>query len=612
MKINQNYVAFGVGLCLFWNIPLWGFAYAQQDGDQGLIDASYVGLKKTTDHATKSPLGNFAPDGSSRSNLNFLTEASEKIAVKDDGDHRDLIGSAGEVIVKTNAVKNNRDLSGLGLSGNEKPNISRNVSRNIPENTPESIPDQMLNTKGAVLAQVPIPIVRSLRLQGVQVRSDGIFLSINGEPESSFLRVENPARLVIDLQDTAVAAGVHNTTVAINRFGVRQVRVAQFQKSPRFVGRLVLDLDESGAASNTSWRIVPVPGRGVLLQPSSGVASNPNPVPANPSNASTNGSNGNANNGVLLIEGLSFNNLGQLVVEGSQGFTYQVSNNAASSTATVTIPSAKISPQFRRPTLGANSPIEQIRLTQVGNSVQVSVKTVKGWQAREGRRPNGQQMALQLSSSSGPVVRNNPATNPPNTNPNAQNPVTNRGRGVVVIDAGHGGPDVGATANGLYEKDIALAISQRLGNALEKMGYTVVYTRTDDSEIDLEPRVQIAEDAKANVFVSIHLNSVESRSEDVNGIETYFAPGATNGEALARAVHGEVIAVTNAVDRGVRSARFYVIRNTSMPAILLETGFITSPEESSNLNTPSYQQKMADAIARGVDAFLKGKVNQRK
>ena len=605
MKINQNYVAFGVGLCLFWNVPLWGGAYAQQDRDQGLVDASYVGLKKTTDHATKSPLVSFSSDGSSRLDLNLLTEVSGKIAVQNDGYHRDLMDSgidaAGEETVKTNAVKSNRDLSGLGLAGNESPNISGNISGNIPAN----IPDQMLNTKGTVLAQVPIPVVRSLRLQGVQVRSDGIFLSINGEPESSILRVENPARLVIDLQDTAVAAGVHNTTVPINRFGVRQVRVAQFQKSPRFVGRLVLDLDESGAASNTSWRIVPLPGRGVLLQPSSGVVSNP--LPSN-----NNGSNGNTNNGVLLIEGLSFNNLGQLVVEGSQGFTYQVSNNVASNTATVTIPSAKISPQFRRPTLGANSPIEQIRLTQVGNSVQVSVKTVRGWQAREGRRPNAQQMALQLSSSSGPVVRN-PATNtPPSSNPNTQNPVTNRGRGVVVIDAGHGGPDVGATANGLYEKDIALAISQRLGNALEKMGYTVVYTRTDDSEIDLEPRVQIAEDSKANVFVSIHLNSLESRSETVNGVETYFAPGSTSGEALARAVHEEIIGATNANDRGVRSARFYVIRKTSMPAILIETGFITSPEESSNLNTPNYQQKMADAIARGVDAFLKGKVNQRK
>ena len=311
MKINQNYVAFGVGLCLFWNVPLWGGAYAQQDRDQGLVDASYVGLKKTTDHATKSPLVSFSSDGSSRLDLNLLTEVSGKIAVQNDGNHRDLMDSgieaAGEETVKSNAVKSNRDLSGLGLAGNESPKISGNFLGNIPANIPANIPDQMLNAKGTVLAQVPIPVVRSLRLQGVQVRSDGIFLSINGEPESSVLRVENPARLVIDLQDTAVASGIHNTTVPINRFGVRQVRVAQFQKSPRFIGRLVLDLDESGAASNTSWRIVPLPGRGVLLQPSSGVVSNP-PIPSN-----NNGTNSNTNNGILLIEGLSFNNLGQFV-----------------------------------------------------------------------------------------------------------------------------------------------------------------------------------------------------------------------------------------------------------------------------------------------------------
>lgn len=579
MKINQNYVAFSVGLCLFGNLSLGTIDYAHADSDQGLIDAGLARL-----NASKSV------DGSSTS-LKLESKAE----------------SLPNHIVTWPSAKNSTDAPNLSQSKEALP-ISSNSSLSSLDLSQVNKPINPI-TNESVIAQVPIPIVRSLRLQSVQVRSDGIFLGINGEPESNFLRVENPARLVVDLQDTAVAAGVHNTTVPINRFGVRQVRVAQFQKSPRFVGRLVLDLDESGAASNTAWRIVPLPNRsGVLLQP---VSAGSSPVPVTPSTSNGNNGNNNGNSGVLLIEGLSFNNLGQLVVEGSQGFSYQISNNAASNTATVTISSAKISPQFRRPTLGANSPIEQIRLTQVGNSVQVSVKTVKGWQAREGRRPNGQQMALQLSSSSGPVVRI-PTTNPTTQNPTTQNPVTNRGRGVVVIDAGHGGPDVGATANGLYEKDIALAISQRLGSALEKMGYTVVYTRTDDSEIDLEPRVQIAEDAKANVFVSIHLNSVESRSEDVNGIETYFAPGATSGEALARSVHEEVIAVTNAVDRGVRSARFYVIRKTSMPAILLETGFITSPEESSNLNTPSYQQKMADAIARGIDAFLKGKGNQGK
>ena len=601
MKINQNYVAFGVGMCLFWCIPLGNLAYAQQDLKQNLDPINFTDLKVPKDGATASPPTSDSPEFSSASNLGLWHSNYGAITNENSGNYRGSSDATNVLSINTSSISANSVGTNRGDVSDLKLTEKGLAGKELPE-------DRLLNGQESLIAQVPIPIVRSLRLQSVQVNADGIFLGINGEPQSSFLRVENPARLVVDLQDTTVVAGVHNTTVAVGRFGVRQIRVAQFQKSPRFVGRLVLDLDESGAASNTSWRIVPLPNRGgVLLQPTSGVVSNPGP-----STPTSNNGNGNTSNGLLLIEGLSFNNLGQLVVEGSRSFTYQVSNSTASSTTTVTIPNAKISPQFRRPTLGASSPIEQIRLTQVGNSVQVSVKTVKGWQAREARRPNGQAtMALQLSSSTGPVV-SNPTGNTPNPTRPSQNPVTNRGRGVIVIDPGHGGPDVGATANGLYEKDIALAISQRLGSALEKMGYTVVYTRTDDSDVDLDPRVQIAEDAKANVFISIHLNSVESKSEDVNGIETYFAPGATSGEALARAVHEEVIAATNANDRGVRSARFYVVRNTSMPAILIETGFITSPEESGNLNTASYQQKIADAIARGVDAFLKGKRNLSK
>jgi N-acetylmuramoyl-L-alanine amidase len=139
------------------------------------------------------------------------------------------------------------------------------------------------------------------------------------------------------------------------------------------------------------------------------------------------------------------------------------------------------------------------------------------------------------------------------------------------------------------------------------MGYSVVYTRTTDVEIDLEPRVALAERVRGDVFVSLHANSVASRSSTVSGIETYHAPGSTQGQRLASLVHQQIIAATGAVDRGVRSARFYVIRNTSMPAILVETGFVTNPSDAANLSNPTYQQRMAEAIARGVDQFLQGR-----
>ena len=103
----------------------------------------------------------------------------------------------------------------------------------------------------------------------------------------------------------------------------------------------------------------------------------------------------------------------------------------------------------------------------------------------------------------------------------------------------------------------------------------------------------------------MHVNSLESNVSQVNGVETYYAPGASLGKSLANLVHNQIIASTGANDRGVRSARFYVIRNTSMPAILVETGYITNTSESSRLVNSSYQEQMAAAIAKGVDQFLK-------
>ncbi len=301
------------------------------------------------------------------------------------------------------------------------------------------------------------------------------------------------------------------------------------------------------------------------------------------------------------IEGLSFNGYGQLVIQANRAIAYRSSLNLATNTYSFTISMARISTQLRRPILGTNSPIEQIRLNQVGDAVVVTVKTIAGWQIRETARTSPQIIALQLNSvrqvvTSGLTLpRSQTQTNYGNTT----------GRELVVIDPGHGGPDVGATRNGMYEKDITLSVSKQLGRILQQMGYAVMYTRTEDIDLDLEPRVQIAENARASVFVSVHVNSLSASASQVNGVETYHAPGASLGKSLAEFVHEQIITSTGATDRGVRSARFHVIAKTSMPAILVETGFITNPSESAKLVNSAYQERMAEAIARGVDQFLR-------
>ncbi|ELS32309.1 MULTISPECIES: N-acetylmuramoyl-L-alanine amidase family protein [Pseudanabaena] len=313
------------------------------------------------------------------------------------------------------------------------------------------------------------------------------------------------------------------------------------------------------------------------------------------------GSVASNSNSPTTIDGLSFNGYGQLVIQASRAISYRGSLNLATNTFTVTIPATRISPQLRRPILGSNSPIEQIRLNQVGDAVVISVKTIAGWQIREAIRTDPQAIALQLNS-----VGQVTTSNVPITRAQAQNTYSNvNGRQIVVIDPGHGGPDVGATRNGVYEKDITLVISKQLGRILQQMGYSVVFTRTEDIDLDLDPRVKIAENARASAFVSVHVNSLDANASQVSGVETYHAPGASLGENLAELVHEQILAITGANDRGVRSARFYVIRNTSMPAILVETGYITNPTEASKLVNSAYQQRMAEAIAKGVDQFLK-------
>ena len=304
-----------------------------------------------------------------------------------------------------------------------------------------------------------------------------------------------------------------------------------------------------------------------------------------------------------------FNGYGQLVIQANRAIAYRSNVDITNNTYNFTIPATRISSQLRRPVLGANSPIEQIRLNQVGDAVVVTIKTIAGWQIQETVRTNPQAIALQLNSVAQVATGTIPTSRlPTSTLPKSRSPQiygNNMGRQLVVVDAGHGGDDVGATRNGIYEKDIVLAMSMQLGRILQQMGYSVIYTRTEDIELDLEPRVEIAENAKASAFVSVHVNSLDAKASQVNGVETYHAPGASLGKNLAEFVHEEILASTSANDRGVRSARFHVILKTSMPAVLVETGFITNPSESAKLVDSAYQLRMAEAIARGVDRFLK-------
>jgi len=181
------------------------------------------------------------------------------------------------------------------------------------------------------------------------------------------------------------------------------------------------------------------------------------------------------------------------------------------------------------------------------------------------------------------------------------------GKYKVVIDPGHGGADPGAVGiNGLRETDIVLSVSKTVSGLLTKKGVKTILTRNYERTLDLQPRVAKANNLKADAFVSIHANATKGKRKDVNGLETYYYSG-YKGYSLAKNIQKQILVSSpQSPDRGVRRSRFYVIRKTSMPAALVEIGFVTGMYDAYLLRQKGYRDKISFAIAKGILNYLKG------
>lgn len=201
---------------------------------------------------------------------------------------------------------------------------------------------------------------------------------------------------------------------------------------------------------------------------------------------------------------------------------------------------------------------------------------------------------------------------------------TNR---VIVLDPGHGGTDTGAinVANGHYEKEFTLDLARRLQALLTANGWMVLLTRSNDIYLPLSSRVAFAEQHKAGLFVSLHFNSSYPDRQEA-GLETYcltphgmhstLTRGFADNPSLtfpnnnfdvenlqfAACVHREVLKVNGHLDRGLRRARFLgVLQNQNRPAFLVESGYLSNPAEARKIAEPAYRQRIAEAIARGIE-----------
>ncbi len=172
---------------------------------------------------------------------------------------------------------------------------------------------------------------------------------------------------------------------------------------------------------------------------------------------------------------------------------------------------------------------------------------------------------------------------------------------LIAVDPGHGGKDPGAVVGDYKEKDINLNIALKIRDILVKENIGVIMTRDKDETVDLQQRCDIANKSKADYFISIHCNSFTDPS--ANGTETYAYPRSLAGRNLAQYVQNEIVEMLKTTNRGVKYESFYVLKHTVMPAILVETAFMSNPQ-----NLDLLLQKpdaFAQGIANGTIKFLK-------
>ncbi|HFI0329565.1 TPA: GBS Bsp-like repeat-containing protein, partial [Streptococcus suis] len=190
----------------------------------------------------------------------------------------------------------------------------------------------------------------------------------------------------------------------------------------------------------------------------------------------------------------------------------------------------------------------------------------------------------------------------------------------IYIDPGHGGVDSGASYGGVYEKNLALSVANKLKENLIQLGYQVLMTRTADYNVDFKTeRSKMANQSNADLFISIHFNATGLASSNATGIETYWyqydpeyqpkinaamhndPTRLAESEILANQVQASLISGTGAVNRGVRRETFAVLRETAIPAILVELGFMDNQSDLQMIKQDSYQTKLAIALAQGID-----------
>lgn len=458
--------------------------------------------------------------------------------------------------------------------------------------------------------QTPVPATpevtgNSTLLQGIEVLDEGFILRTSGPtPEIDLRWSTDRTWVTLDLPEVRLSSEMTDRIMRVDRLGVNRLEAVQVSDSP-LLSRVLLNLNDT----RRNWQAQVTDLGEVVIWPEGGTPPQSSSLPS-----------------LATIESVELSNDGtSVVVNSDRPVGYKTEWDIDTLAYKLTFFSSQLA-QAPRELRNPSSSLLWVRtIEEDPETVVVLVQPAAGIQVGGISQPTGNQLRVQLEPKSIPQApvqthpavavgeRSLPIAVPPPATPTAapapqtpapSTPRVPTNRRVVVIDAGHGGRDPGAVGiGGLREKDVVIDISRQVAQILEQNGVTVVMTRQDDRTIGLAPRTQLANRVNANLFVSIHANAISMSRPDVNGLETYYF---SSGQRLAQTIHRSMLrSFPNMRDRRVRRARFYVLRHTNMPAVLVETGFVTGRDDARMLANPTQRTRMAEAIAQGILQYIR-------
>ncbi len=382
--------------------------------------------------------------------------------------------------------------------------------------------------------------------------------------------LSQPDRLVVDFLNTALRVAARE--MKIDDAGVQRIRIAQFQVKP-YISRMVFDLlvpvEVRVSTAGTSYlaTLEIRPKGAVAVQPPAPPAST---APEAPSTAT----------GAVKVLGVAFQPEGtgaHITIDATGPVEYRVREFVFPDRLAIDLESAIFVP-VKQELVVEHPSIVSVKAAQFTadppvTRVVVTLKRKMDYVVNQ----SGGQLSIDINTV-----------------------VVGRGH-IVAIDPGHGGKDPGAIGpSGLREADVVLDIALRVRDLLVQDGIRTVMIRDNDATVELQDRPQLARDAGATLFVSIHANA-HGRAT-VNGSETYYLT--PQSLALAQMIQDELGVVLGLPSRGIKTANFLVLRDSGVPSVLVETAFISNADDEARLRDPAFRQRLAAAVHRGITKFL--------